>query len=66
MKKQDSKLAFNKEKVANLSSADLDQVVGGKEIEATHPTDGSTHANFTCSLCTRLTGIAADGGDQIG
>ncbi|MCB2409843.1 class I lanthipeptide [Hymenobacter lucidus] len=59
MKKQDSKLAFNKEKVANLSSADLDQVVGGKEA-ATHPTDGSTHANFTCSLCTTLTGIAPE------
>ncbi|MCB2409845.1 class I lanthipeptide [Hymenobacter lucidus] len=58
MKKQDSKLAFNKEKVANLSSADLDQVVGGKEAPAA--TDTSTHANFTCSLCTTLTGIAPE------
>lgn len=59
MKKQDSnKLTFNKEKVANLSQADLDQVVGGKEAAKT---DTSTHATWTCTLCTTLTGI--DGGE---
>jgi len=59
MKKQDltaatTKLAFNKEKVASLSPADLDQVMGGN-VEADH----STHANFTCNMCTTLSGGSA-------
>jgi len=57
MKKQDltaatTKLAFNKEKVASLSPADLDQIVGGDG-------DHSTHANFTCNMCTTLSGGSA-------
>ena len=58
MKKQDnspptSKLAFDKEKVANLSQVDLDHIQGGM-----YPTEsGSTHANFTCTLCTSISDI---------
>lgn len=55
MKKQDNylptnKLAFSKEKVANLSQVDLDHIQGGL-----YPGEsGSTHAKFTCSLCTTI------------
>ncbi|GAA3952221.1 class I lanthipeptide [Hymenobacter algoricola] len=54
MKKQDafaSKLSFNKEKVANLTPDDLDQVHGGDGH------GGSSHSsqqNFTCCLCTSI------------
>jgi len=66
MKKQNafalgSKLAFNKEKVANLSPADLDQVHGG-QTEGGHGGSGnSTYNNFTCCACTTFnssTGVA--------
>ena len=60
MKKQDqfapaNKLAFNKEKVANLSPAALDQIQGGLAAEV-----HSTHADFTCKMCTTLTGVVAE------
>lgn len=60
MKKQDhsapaNKLAFNKEKVANLSPDALDQIQGGLLVG-----DHSTHAKFTCSLCTTLSGGTPD------
>ncbi|MCB2409841.1 class I lanthipeptide [Hymenobacter lucidus] len=49
MKKQNSnKLAFSKEKIANLSAAELGQIIGGQQ-------DGeriSTYHDFTCGLCT--------------
>jgi hypothetical protein len=63
MKKQNafapgSKLAFSKEKVANLSPADLDQIHGG-EIEGGHGgSSHSTHNNFSCCACTTIIGIA--------
>ncbi|HVI46003.1 MAG TPA: class I lanthipeptide [Chitinophaga sp.] len=54
-KKTNSKLSFNKEKIANLSADDLNTVQGG--IEA--PVEGgrsqnSTRADFTCCMCTTL------------
>lgn len=53
MKKHDSrKLSFSKEKVANLSAADLDQVVGGKIAPTVG--DASTRWLFTCEMCTTI------------
>jgi|GEM_PF-2569939 len=44
-------LEIVKEKVANLSDADMNQMVGGSEAAA------STRTNFTCSWCTSTTSI---------
>jgi len=47
------KLAFNKEKVASLSPADLGQLHGGKTAPPTAgPTIQSTVYDFTCCQCT--------------
>ena len=64
MKKQNafalgSKLAFNKEKVANLSPADLDQVHGGKESPAF--SRNSSQHNFSCCACTTVVDVAEEG-----
>jgi len=63
MKKQDAaapKLAFNKEKIANLSPADLDQVHGGQADTIGDFTGGSTRNDFTCCACTTITEAQAE------
>jgi len=47
-------LEIVKEKVANLSDADMNLIVGGDEAAA------STRTNFTCSWCTSTTSIEQD------
>ncbi|MFB6455001.1 class I lanthipeptide [Chitinophaga sp. Hz27] len=51
------KLSFDKEKVANLTGEELDQVEGGVQAPV-QGGDLSTHHNFTCSACTTLSGYA--------
>ncbi|HVI46007.1 MAG TPA: class I lanthipeptide [Chitinophaga sp.] len=48
--KSDSKLSFNKEKVANLSTEELNTVEGGAAVRS----NNSTRADFTCCMCTTL------------
>ncbi|SHL17063.1 hypothetical protein SAMN05444266_102296 [Chitinophaga jiangningensis] len=63
---QSSKLPFSKEKIANLTGEELDQVQGGVEQPIDDKTGDtvdtasglSTHHNFTCCACTTLSGIA--------
>jgi len=45
-------LEIVKEKVANLSDADMNLMVGGNSEAA-----ASTRTNFTCSWCTSTTSI---------
>jgi len=54
MKKQHTsanKLTFSKEKIAYLSSADLDQLRGGLADGGHGGSEHSTQHNFTCCLC---------------
>jgi hypothetical protein len=46
-----SKLAYTKEQVANLSENDLDKLQGGGNEEAAK-TASSTNNDFTCCWCT--------------
>ncbi|HVI46005.1 MAG TPA: class I lanthipeptide [Chitinophaga sp.] len=51
-----NKLSFNKEKIANLSTEDLDGVQGGigkLPVEGGR-SQNSTRADFTCCMCTTL------------
>lgn len=47
-KRNPNKLAFKKEKIANLSAAELGKIVGGQQDSERI----STYHNFTCGLCT--------------
>lgn len=50
-----AKLSITKEKVANLSDADMNLILGGDEAPGAG--GGSTRHNFTCDWCTSTTSI---------
>jgi hypothetical protein len=60
---QNDKLSFGKEKIANLTGEELDNVAGGLQETVKDTASGlSTHHNFTCCACTTLSGLQeADG-----
>jgi hypothetical protein len=54
---QNDKLSFGKERIANLTGEELDNVAGGNEPVKDTASGLSTHHNFTCCACTTLSGF---------
>lgn len=48
-----SKLLLNKERIASLSASDMEQIIGGFQVDA-H--EYSTNGVGTCNMCTTLGG----------